>query len=210
MSPKHLASALLAAFAGALLVASCAQGGPETAIESPPIETTDDDGDIGGDPDVGGSVGGDPAWSWLPPGGAPSAGDVGDPDPAPDTNSSGAGDLAGEYGPSYPVHPPGRQPPEPCEAKCEAEYEDAAVVCGRMENDRERMACQDGAHARYKGCRESCQHSSDDDPLERCKKACDKENERCIKNCPRGDQSCMQKCNEVNGRCLKECDKRYK
>jgi hypothetical protein len=68
-----------------------------SSLESPPfdrprIKTTDDgDPDVGGsvgsDPDVGGSVGsdpdvggsvGDPAYSWSPPSGMPSDGDVGD------------------------------------------------------------------------------------------------------------------------------------
>jgi hypothetical protein len=92
---KHFASALLAVLACAPLAASCVQHPETPPIDSPPLETKDDDGDfggdpdvggsIGGDPDVGGSIGGDPVYSWSPPSGTPTDGDVSDSDP--DTNT---------------------------------------------------------------------------------------------------------------------------
>jgi hypothetical protein len=58
MRSQPLASSLLTAFACALLAASCAQRPESPPIDSPSIEAQDDDGDFGGDPDVGGTVGG--------------------------------------------------------------------------------------------------------------------------------------------------------
>ncbi len=46
-----------------------------------------------------------------------------------------------------------------------------------------------------------------DDPVERCKKACDVINLICIARCKRGDKSCMNRCNQELGKCLKDCEK---
>ncbi len=44
------------------------------------------------------------------------------------------------------------------------------------------------------------------DPVEQCKKLCDKINEDCIARCPKGDKGCMNECNQQYGKCLKECE----
>lgn len=45
------------------------------------------------------------------------------------------------------------------------------------------------------------------DPVEECKKLCDKANLDCIAACPKGDKGCMNECNQKNGKCLKDCEK---
>ena len=60
MRTRHLACALVAAFGGGLLAVACVQSPESAPIDAPRVETTDDDGDFGGDPDVGGSIGSDP------------------------------------------------------------------------------------------------------------------------------------------------------
>jgi hypothetical protein len=49
--------------------------------------------------------------------------------------------------------------------------------------------------------------SGNGDPVEQCKKLCDKLNEDCIARCPKGDKGCMNECNQEYGKCLKECEK---
>ena len=48
--------------------------------------------------------------------------------------------------------------------------------------------------------------SATNDPVEECKKRCDKENLDCVAGCPKGDKSCMDECNQKNGKCLKACE----
>jgi hypothetical protein len=45
------------------------------------------------------------------------------------------------------------------------------------------------------------------DPVEECKKMCDKINLDCIARCPKGDKGCMHNCNVQNGKCQKDCEK---
>jgi hypothetical protein len=94
MHTTYFASASLVALLGGLLVTSCVESPESPVIESPPMETKDDgdpDVGIGTDPDVGGSIGGsgegDPAYSWSPPSGTPTEGNVGDSEPNPNTSS---------------------------------------------------------------------------------------------------------------------------
>ena len=54
-----------------------------------------------------------------------------------------------------------------CIAKCEADDEAAAMECGKIENQEQRMRCQERAHERYNSCREKCAPKGD--CLERCK-----------------------------------------
>jgi hypothetical protein len=49
--------------------------------------------------------------------------------------------------------------------------------------------------------------SAKGDPVEKCKKLCDKINEDCIARCPKGDKGCMNDCNQENSKCLKDCEK---
>jgi len=97
----------------------------------------------------------------------------------------------------------------PCIEKCLADYESAAIVCGKIEDEAQRKSCQDKAYVVYKSCRETCSLSSSD-CLEHCKEQCDKENIECIKNCPKGDKNCMNECNQQLGRCYKECERKCK
>jgi hypothetical protein len=121
MQPQHLASALVSVFACASLAASCVQSPERAPTDSPSVETLDDDGDfggdpdvggsVGGDPDIGGSVGGDPAYSWTPPTGTPGDVDVGESESEPDAASSG-GDASFPVLPSYSSSPsPQPRPP---------------------------------------------------------------------------------------------------
>lgn len=59
----------------------------------------------------------------------------------------------------------------PCEENCNSAYESDAIRCGRMENESQRTACNDSAHARYTSCREDCEragHSSCDEKYQDC------------------------------------------
>ncbi len=89
----------------------------------------------------------------------------------------------------------------PCNDKCEADYEVAAIKCAKIAIEAQRKACNDGAYSAYKQCQAACEN----DPVERCKKRCDEENEKCIASCPKGDKGCMAKCNDVYSKCLKGC-----
>jgi hypothetical protein len=217
MSPRVLTCVLVLGFSSTLLAGACAQRPP---TESPPIETQDDDGDfgsdpevggsVGSDPEVGGSVGGDPAYSWSPPSGTPSEGDVGDSEPDPSAGSSGGDPPAWGYSPGNPIVSPGRQPAEPCDAKCEADYQDAAVTCGRMEDQARRRACQDSAYARYKSCRKDCRSAQKtctdmfDDCWDRkywpCNKWLKKEGislcEMCRRNCEKEEPYKYKQCKQ--------------
>lgn len=48
--------------------------------------------------------------------------------------------------------------------------------------------------------------SASDDPVEKCKKRCDRINRDCITRCPKGDKNCMYECNVEYGKCLKDCE----
>jgi len=47
-------------------------------------------------------------------------------------------------------------PQSSCYAKCDADYEKAAVVCGKIADAGQRKTCQDSAYANYKSCRQNC------------------------------------------------------
>lgn len=91
----------------------------------------------------------------------------------------------------------------PCYERCQSEYDDAALQCGAIEIEVARKACQDDAHDAYKQCRAGCAAN----PVEQCKKLCDKENEKCVAKCPKGDKGCMNDCNQQYGKCLKDCER---
>jgi hypothetical protein len=227
MRTNHLAGAVVLALSCALLTASCLQGATATSKASEPGSDTEpsglkDDGDpFGSDPDVGPSIGGSepPSAVWGPVSPEPSPGPVADPDPDPDPDTSGDLGLDPPWGhtpgsPARPVgsrgspaRPPGREPPKPCDEKCETDYETAAAACGRIEDAGRRGECQDRAHARYRRCGEDCQRTHGE-----CEDRCDEEAEACERECrkiPEGDknrrQRCWVACNEANGRCRKKC-----
>jgi hypothetical protein len=157
MRSSHIASAFIAASACALLAASCARSPASQPIE-PTIETTDDEGDFGTDPDTSGNIGAEPTepnYSWSLPSGDTSPGD-GDSDSNLDPDTSGGGYPMPIYTPGSPVHSPRVMPLAPCEAKCQEEYETVAAVCCKMENQAESLKCQEDAYAKSKGCRENC------------------------------------------------------
>lgn len=76
---------------------------------------------------------------------------------------------------------------------------------------KERCESAMGVHLGVSGV-ESCGPCSSlkgtaEDPVERCKKACDAINLICIARCPRRDKNCMNRCNQELGRCLKDCER---
>jgi hypothetical protein len=94
-----------------------------------------------------------------------------------------------------------------CEGQCNENYEGAAAVCGKMNDEGQRRACQDSAYASYKSCRANCQHNNG-----ACEKRCDDEAEACERECrkiPEDDKKarrrCWNDCNEAHGRCRKKC-----
>jgi hypothetical protein len=93
------------------------------------------------------------------------------------------------------------QPQSSCNEKCLADYEAAAIVCGKIADATERKTCQDDAYANNKSCLASCQQSSD----EKCKVACDKVYNKCMDNCK--DGPCRDACFKNYTDCLRECDK---
>jgi hypothetical protein len=83
----------------------------------------------------------------------------------PPSPTGGDGDF-GDVPPRQPQDAT-NPPPEcnivtqsPCNEKCLADYESAAIVCGKIENEAQRTTCQDGAHVNYRSCRENCQRSA--------------------------------------------------
>jgi hypothetical protein len=85
----------------------------------------------------------------------------------------------------------------PCEEKCQADYEDAALECGKIEDAAQRKTCQDNAYATYKECRTSCASISTP--------ACDDKYQACMDNGP-------SSCRAVSGgktvcnRCWERCN----
>ncbi len=153
MTHRHAAAAFIAASLCAVLAASCVQ-----SADSEPIETKDEDGDVGSDPDTSSGIGGEPApdYNWSPPADVPSA-NTGDSDADPDPDTSDVGGAIGGYSPSpaAPAHPPAVMPLAPCEDKCQKDYEDMAAACGSWPTGEERKTCANTAYARYKGSRSS-------------------------------------------------------
>jgi hypothetical protein len=95
-----------------------------------------------------------------------------------------------------------------CNEKCLADYEAAAIECGKVGDATQRKTCQDDAYAAYKSCGAGCQQSND--CKEACKEKCDRAWERCRDNCPKGDKNCLNECSQEYGTCLKDCDQRCK
>jgi hypothetical protein len=92
-----------------------------------------------------------------------------------------------------------------CEGQCQSDYEDAAAACGKMEDQKQRRACQDSAYRSYKSCREGCARNSGE-----CEDRCDEEAERCEEKCRKikdkdERRRCWEACNEENGKCRKKC-----
>lgn len=85
----------------------------------------------------------------------------------------------------------------PCDEKCNADYENAAIECSKNENDATRKTCQDGAYAVYRSCHENCQQKSNSN--------CDDKYQDCIQN---GPTSCLKKSGgkSLCQRCLERCN----
>ena len=85
----------------------------------------------------------------------------------------------------------------PCEQKCEAEYDDAALTCAGIQDDAKRKACQDGAYAVYKDCRAACVSASTPE--------CDEKYQECIEKAP---TSCLKEeaAKKVCQRCWERCN----
>jgi hypothetical protein len=96
-----------------------------------------------------------------------------------------------------------------CEQKCKSAYEEAAAVCGKMQNQADKRSCDDSGYANYKSCRADCEKQ---DCLEHCKQQCEKQWEQCYDSCKgKGNEGvCRKKCIDQLSQCLGECDKRCK
>ncbi len=71
-----------------------------------------------------------------------------------DGSGGAACEGAGGFGGDGPVCEIEAQ--SPCEEKCQAEYDAAALECGSIQIEADRKSCQDGAYAAYKECRAAC------------------------------------------------------
>lgn len=139
--------------------------------------------------------------------------------------SSGAGGFG-----DVPPEPQGVPAPvDPClqTAECTVNWRAGSEVCKGKGTAATCTTLYQGHHATLSEAKEQCEKingvktdsgaqscdpcrwttSTKDDPVEKCKKRCDKENEDCIANCPKGDKDCMHKCNVAYGECLKDCEK---
>ncbi|MEZ4313935.1 MAG: hypothetical protein R3F14_38425 [Polyangiaceae bacterium] len=96
-----------------------------------------------------------------------------------------------------------------CFEKCLSDYEEAAAVCGKMEDEAQRQACQDVAYAAYKSCRTQCTKQQND-CLEHCKDLCYQLWEKCRDDCPKGDANCLSECTNKLADCNRECDRKCK
>ena len=100
--------------------------------------------------------------------------------------------------------------PSPCHEKCLAAYEVAAIGCGKMQNEAQRTACQESAHAVYKSCHESCQEAQES----QCRRRCAEQAEVCEAGCrklPEDDKDarrqCWEGCNNARAACINKCKK---
>jgi hypothetical protein len=94
----------------------------------------------------------------------------------------------------------------PCNEKCIASSEAAALECGKLEDEAQRKACQEGVYAHYKSCLGSCQESNS------CRKDCEDKAEACEAGCRKlpeddkvGRQKCWMACNVAYAACIKKC-----
>jgi hypothetical protein len=138
---------------------------------------------------------------------------------------------AGGYG-DVPRRPLDASGPvgDPCStqtAECTVTWKPGSDVCKQQGTASACITVYQGSHATLTEAKEQCEKSSGvgtdkgaqscgpcqwvqgskGDPVEQCKKLCDKINEDCIARCPKGDKGCMNDCNQKNGECLKECEK---
>jgi hypothetical protein len=95
-----------------------------------------------------------------------------------------------------------------CEKKCDADYEEEAARCGKMEESSAREKCRDAAYNTYKHCRAACQNSQNNN----CRKKCEEEAEACEAECrklPEDDKAARRKCwiacNKAYAECIKKC-----
>jgi hypothetical protein len=88
-------------------------------------------------------------------------------------------------------------PQSPCHEKCLADYEAAAIACGKIGDKAQRKTCADGAYASYKSCNENCQQQSNSD--------CDEKYQDCLAN---GPTFCLKKSGGKSRcqRCLERCN----
>ena len=94
----------------------------------------------------------------------------------------------------------------PCVAKCDTNYDNTAIACGKIGDDAQRKTCQDGAYSGYKTCKGSCQQTSS------CRKDCEDKAEVCEAECRKlpvddkaGRQKCWIACNMAFAECIKKC-----
>lgn len=85
----------------------------------------------------------------------------------------------------------------PCNEMCASNYDAAAAECGKIQIEAQRKACQDGAYAAYKSCRDGCAHNSTP--------ACDDKYQDCVDN---GLSSCLKRSGgkTLCQRCWERCN----
>jgi hypothetical protein len=98
------------------------------------------------------------------------------------------------------------EPQSSCNEKCLADYEAAAIECGKIGDATQRKTCQDDAYASYKTCKDSCQQSNS------CRKDCEDQADACEAKCSKlpkddkaGRQKCWVACNDAFAVCVKKC-----
>jgi hypothetical protein len=117
-----------------------------------------------------------------------------------------------------------REPSDPCSGRveCRVNWKPGADPCEGKTNcktlyqgthtslDEAQEACEKVSGVKTGSGAESCDSCHwvvKDDPVERCKKVCDKMNLDCIARCRKGDKNCMNECNQKNGKCLRDCER---
>ncbi len=122
----------------------------------------------------------------------------------------------GGYSASGPISSPGREPPTQCEGKCETDYDEAALGCGKIRNEEAHRKCDDRAYTTYRSCLDGCKHlNGDPDCLEQCLQLCDQIHDTCHAGCnrkrSRKDKAlCHIKCNNEYKDCLRKCHDKCK
>jgi hypothetical protein len=141
----------------------------------------------------------DPSQCWPN-----TSGGLGGGDPIP--IGAGVGASSGDFispprGPlDYGGAPnPCIEPQSSCNEKCLADYEAAALECGKVGDAMQRKICQDGAYAAYKSCGANCQQDNGADSKE-----CTDKYVNCMNNAP---TSCLKRsggktvCRQCRDRC---------
>jgi hypothetical protein len=137
---------------------------------------------------------------------------------------------AGGFGDVPPKPQDTWAPSEPCSSQtveCTVTWKSGSTACKERQTASSCTTLYQGQHATVAEAKEQCEKiygvgtdsgaqscspcqaakSGNGDPVEQCKKLCDKINRDCVARCPKGDKGCMHDCNVKYGDCLKDCEK---